>query len=71
MGYRPGDPTETFEGKVLLKTPKSRIVELTLGGKYFVPDSQVVEMGEPDLDGNREFEVTTWWWDKRHDFEAD
>ena len=71
MPYRRGDPTETFEAKIEFKSAKSYVVEMTLGGRYFVPFSQIVgDLGEPDMDGNREFEVTQWWWNKRHDFEA-
>lgn len=64
MGYRSGDKAVTFEGKILFKSAKSYLVEMTLvPGKYFVPFSQIVgELGEADEDGNREFEVTEWWW---------
>lgn len=67
MGYRPGDPTETFEGKIRWRSAKSYLVEATLGGKWFVPKSQIVEMGEPDIDGNIEFEVTEWWWKRKEE----
>lgn len=53
---------EAFEAKIEFTTPKSYLVELTLGGRYFVPKSQIVHIGEPDIDGNREFTVTGWWW---------
>lgn len=66
MGYRAGDPTETFEAKILHKAPKSYLVEMTLGGRYFVPFSQIVgDLGEPDEDGNRVFEVTEWWFKRK------
>jgi hypothetical protein len=55
-------PDETFEAKIEFSTEKSHLVEMTLGGRYFVPKSQIVYMGEPDIDGNREFTVTGWWW---------
>jgi hypothetical protein len=74
MGYRRDDRTETFEGKIEHKAPKSYIVEFTLGGRYFVPISQITNLDDVltnvDEDGNRVFEVTQWWWDKRHDFGA-
>lgn len=67
MAYRKGDPTETFEGKILWRSAKSYLVELTLGGKYFVPKSQIVEMEDPDIDGNIQFEVTEWWWGRKEE----
>lgn len=70
MGYRPGDKTVTFEGRIEHKTAKSYLVEMTLGGRYFVPFSQIVEMTDPaDEDGNRIFEVTEWWWDRKEEAE--
>lgn len=65
MGYRPGDVTEEFEAKIEVTTAKAYLVEMTLGGRYWCPKSQIVEMGEPDGDGNRVFEVTDWWWKKK------
>lgn len=64
MGYR-DEAVEEFEGKILFKAQRSYAVEMTLGGKYFVPFSQIVSMEEPDLDGNRIFVVTEWWWKKK------
>lgn len=65
MAYRNGDPVEYFEGKIEHKSAKSYLVEMTLGGRYFVPFSQIVSMGDPDIDGNRQFEVTKWWFDRK------
>lgn len=61
---RIGDEQSTFEGKIEHTTAKAYLVEATLGGKYWVPKSQIISMGEPDVDGNREFIVTTWWAEK-------
>lgn len=68
-GFRDED-THTFEGKIEHKSAKSYVVEFTLGGKYFVPFSQIVTIGDPDIDGNREFVVKDWWWNKKEDFAA-
>jgi len=54
--------TYTFEGKIEHTTAKAYLVEFTLGGKYWLPKSQVETMGDPDIDGNREFVVSEWWW---------
>lgn len=64
------DEYETFEGKIEHKAPRSYLVEMTLGGRYFVPFSCIDEMSDPDADGNREFTVTAWWWRKRDEFEV-
>lgn len=61
----------TFEGKVEFTSVKAHLVEMTLGGRYWVPKSQILMLGEPDIDGNREFIVKDWWWNKRADFDAD
>lgn len=71
MGYRQGDETVAFEGKIEMKTKATYIVETTLFGKYFVPLSQIATMSDPaDEDGNREFVVAEWWWNKREDYVA-
>lgn len=71
-GYQRRDEKEfTFEGKVEHTSEKAYLVEFTLGGRYWVPKSQVLRMEEPDIDGNREFIVKEWWWNKREDFDAD
>ena len=63
--------TETFEAKVVHKAPKSYLVEMTLGGRYFVPFKCITSMSDDaDEDGNRVFEVTEWWWNKKDDFEV-
>ena len=61
MGFRNGDETVVFEGKIEHTTPKAYLINGTLGGEYWVPKSQLVQMGDPDVDGNREFTVTEWW----------
>lgn len=69
MAVRPGDPTIVFEGKIRHKSAKSYLVEATLGGRWFVPFSQMLGgeygMSDPDEDGNRTFEVSEWWWDRK------
>lgn len=60
MGYRNGDETAVIEAKINHTTPKAYLLELTLGGEAWLPKSQVVRMGEPDIDGNRDFTVTLW-----------
>jgi hypothetical protein len=60
MGYRNGDETVAIEAKVEHATAKAYLIELTLGGQAWLPKSQVVSMGEPDIDGNRDIIVTEW-----------
>lgn len=62
MGYKRNEDEFTFEGLIEHKTPKAYLVEMTLGGKYWLPISQVLHIGEPDIDGRREFIVSEWWW---------
>lgn len=64
-GYRRDDDTEEFEAKIEFTSAKAYLVEMTLGGKYWLPKSQVYRMDEPDGDGNRVFEVSSWWWGKK------
>jgi hypothetical protein len=61
-----------IEGRIQLSTKKAWLVDFTLGGRYFIPKKCVMDQmpGEPDIDGNRVFEVNDWWWTKRKDFEA-
>jgi hypothetical protein len=66
MGYRAGDETYEFEGKVEHVTAKARLVVPTMGpAQVWVPKSQTVSMSEPDADGNCVFTVTKWWYDKQ------
>jgi hypothetical protein len=60
MGYRNGDETVVIEARVAFSTAKAHLIEMTLGGECWLPKSQVVDMGEADMDGNREFTVTLW-----------
>lgn len=62
--------TVTFEARIEHKAPKSYLVEMTLGGRYFVPFKCITDMDEPDENGNRVFEVSEWWWNRRDDFEV-
>jgi len=65
MGYREGDETVSFEGKIEHATAKAYLVEPTIGEKVWVPKSQCVSMSEPDGEGNRMFTVTEWWFGKQ------
>lgn len=58
-----------FEAKIEHATSKAYLIELTLGGRYWLPKSQVRHMGEPDIDGNREFAVSDWWWGVKNEAE--
>lgn len=62
--------TSPAEAKVQWVSQKAYLLEFTLGGKYWVPKKCIEEMGEPDIDGNRVFEISEWWWSKKSDFEA-
>lgn len=68
-GYRRDDVTHEFEAKIEHTTAKAHLVEMTLGGKYWVPKSQIVRMEDPDIDGNRQFEVSDWWWQRKQEAE--
>lgn len=61
-----------MEGTIQWVTEKSWLVEFTLGGRYWLPKKCVLngEPGEPDINGNRVFEINQWWWAKREDFEV-
>jgi len=62
MGYRAGDETYEFEGKIEHTTAKAYLVVPTMGpSQIWLPKSQCVSMGEADIDGNRTFVVTEWW----------
>lgn len=69
MGRYRDEGVVVFEGKIELTTAKAYLVEMTLGGRYFVPKSQISDMGEPDIDGNREFTVSEWWWGVKQEAE--
>lgn len=67
MGYREGDKTFEFEGKIEHTTAKAYLVEPTLGPKQiWVPKSQLRydPPNGPDGEGNFTFEVTEWWLDR-------
>jgi hypothetical protein len=65
---RPDEDTYDFEGKVEFTTAKAYLVIPTMGpAQVWVPKSQVVNMTDPDGDGNRVFTVTEWWWKKQKD----
>lgn len=62
MGYRRNEEEFTFEAKVEFGTAKAMLIEMTLGGKYWLPKSQIIAQTAPDIDGNIEFIVSGWWW---------
>lgn len=70
MGYRPGDATVEFEGKIIHSTQKAYLVEPTLSRitEVWLPKSQVVGQTEPDGNGLITFTVTDWWY-KRSDID--
>jgi hypothetical protein len=62
MGYREGDSTYTFEGKIEHATIKAYLVIPTMGpNQIWVPKSQCKSVSDPDADGNCEFVVAEWW----------
>jgi len=65
MADMSGGPVEYFEARIEFETEKSYLIEMTLGGRYWLPKSQTVAMSEPDIDGNREFMVKAWWMNKK------
>ena len=66
MGYRAGDETYEFEGKIEHTTAKAYLVVPTMGvSQVWLPKSQVVRMDDPDIDGNCTFVVTQWWASKQ------
>jgi hypothetical protein len=66
MAYRPGDPTEELEARIEVTTPKAYLIEPVMGTmrEVWLPKSQTVSVGEPNEDGNRQFVVTKWWFQK-------
>jgi hypothetical protein len=63
MPYRSGDPTVEIEAAIETATAKAYLIHPTMGSKkeVWLPKSQVVQMDEPDENGNRVFTVTEWW----------
>lgn len=69
-GYRkPREPDVEFEGKVEHTSSRAHLVESSLvsalDGTYWVPKSQISFMGEADINGERTFLVSGWWWGVR------
>lgn len=73
MPVRPNDPTVVIEGKVEFRSKASFLMEFTLGGRYFVPFSQILggkdALTDPDENGNYTIEVSQWWWDRKTEAE--
>lgn len=67
-GYK-SEETHVFEAKVEFTSAKAYLVEMTLGGRYWVPKSQIYAMSDPDIDGNREFTVSDWWFNVKQEAE--
>lgn len=64
--------TTTVEAKFQLESQKAYLVELTLGGRYWLPKKCLTELERTDGDGNWNITVSDWWWDKKDpDFDAD
>lgn len=64
MGWGSNE-THQFEATVEFKSAKARLIEMTLGGRYWVPDSQTKDFYPSDFDGNFIFVVSDWWWNIR------
>lgn len=63
MAYgRRNEDTHVFEAKINHTTAKAHLIEMTLGGEYWCPKSQIRSMEPSDGDGNYLFEVSDWWW---------
>lgn len=61
MGYRSGDETVEFEGKVEVTTAKAYLIIPTMGpAEVWLPKSQVISMSDADMDGNRTLVITEW-----------
>lgn len=54
------DDDVVIEAQVKHTTPKAYLIEDGTGKEFWLPKSQVVYVGEPDVDGNREFTITAW-----------
>lgn len=66
MGYRSGDETVEFEGKIEHSTAKAHLVIPTMGpAQVWVPKSQIASMSEADEDGLITFKVTEWWYNQQ------
>lgn len=67
--YRKREPDVEFEGKVEHSTSRAHLVESSyvseLDGTYWVPKSQITFMGEADINRERTFVVSGWWWSVR------
>lgn len=65
-GYKRREPDAEFEGKVEHSTSRAHLVESSLvsalDGVYWVPKSQISFMGDKDINGERTFVVSGWWW---------
>ena len=66
-GYkRQREPDIEFEGKVEHSTSRAHLVTGAivshLDGEYWVPKSQISFMGDKDINGERTFVVSGWWW---------
>lgn len=56
-----------FEAKIEVETEKAVLVEMTLGGMYWLPKSAIFYRSEPDFDNNVMFSVKDWWWRKKEE----
>lgn len=60
--------THSFEAKVEFVSAKSRLVDILLEGRFWLPKKCTIEMTDADPDGNCWFIVNHWWYTKREDF---
>ena len=57
--------TYTFEGKIEHTSLKAYLVIPTMGpAQIWVPKSATESVSDPDADGNCEFVVKGWWYNK-------
>ena len=62
----------SFEARIEHVTAKAYLIEMTLGGRYWLPKSQTISMEPSDGDELFLFEVKDWWFNKKDpDFDAD
>lgn len=64
--YGKREPDEEFEGRVEHSTSRAHLVSSSLvsalDGTYWLPKSQITYMGDKDINDERTFVVSGWWW---------
>lgn len=62
--------TVVMEGVVQWCSAKAFLIEMTLGGRYWVPKKCITEMDRSGMETYL-FEISMWWYNKLDDFDAD